>query len=97
MDLVTSIGKYLRRHWHTAILWAGIAVCFPSFFLYDLPLEAVLYAALLSATLLPDRPRRGFFCTIVSTGRLSELEFRIMVEGGNLRNPGTRSMKTTIV
>ncbi len=30
------------------------------FYLYDLPLEAVLYAALLSATLLPDRPRRVF-------------------------------------
>ena len=69
MDLVTSIGKYLRRHWHTAILWAGIAVCFAVvFYLYDLPLEAVLYAALLSATLLAGSAAAGFFCTIVSTG-----------------------------
>lgn len=67
MDLVTSIGKYLRRHWHTAILWAGIAVCFAVvFYLYDLPLEAVLYAALFER----DAPRRigrgGFFSALSS-------------------------------
>ena len=67
MDLVTSIGKYLRRHWHTAILWAGIAVCFAVvFYLYDLPLEAVLYAALLSATLLAGSAAAGFFSALSS-------------------------------
>lgn len=88
MDLVTSIGKYLRRHWHTAILWAGIAVCFAVvFYLYDLPLEAVLYAALLSATLLAGSAAAGFFLHYRQHRRLSELEFRIMVEGGSLPEP----------
>lgn len=47
----------------------------------------MLYAALLSATLLAGSAAAGFFLHYRQHRRLSELEFRIMVEGGSLPKP----------
>lgn len=61
MKVFKAIYEYLKEHIGMAALWAGSAVCFAViFYLYDLPLEAVLYAALLSFCLLALAAVIGF-------------------------------------
>ena len=90
-DFFVSLRKYIREHLWAAALWGGVCVCFAAvFYLYSLPLEAVLYAALLSACLMAAAAGAGFFRHYRRHRNLSELESRIVVEGGGLPEAGSQ-------
>lgn len=87
-DLLISVKKYLKRHFYTAVLWAGVSICFATiFYLYGLPLEAVGYAALLSACLLAGAAVAGFIVHYSRHRKLLEAESRIFFGSENLPEP----------
>lgn len=81
MKVFRAACEYLKEHIPAAILWAGSAVCFAVvFYLYDLPSEAVLYAALLSSFLLGMAAVIGFFSFYRKHSALLEARSRIAVD-----------------
>lgn len=85
------IYAYFKEHIGVAALWAGSAVCFAViFYLYDLPLEAVLYAALLSFCLLALAAVIGFLSFYRRHCALLDARSRITLDSDCLPPPRGR-------
>lgn len=82
------ILQYIAKNRKIILLWFGAAACFAVvFYLYELPLSAVLYALLLSGVFLAVAAALGFVRFCRRHRELSELKYAITVTQRSMPHP----------